>query len=78
MLYSRADTLENFGNYTLIKNAGINSILMGIESLDPFDLKKMRKKQVPELSSKAIRSLRDNKIFCDLCFILFNKSATID
>ncbi|MFK5970604.1 MAG: radical SAM protein [Candidatus Marithrix sp.] len=78
MIYNRADTLENFGNYKLLADAGIKSILLGIESLDDRDLKNMQKKQTSSIALTAIKKLRDNSIFCNLSFILFNKTATID
>lgn len=77
MIYNRADTLERFGNYELLAGAGIKSILLGIESLHDDDLKGMRKGQTSATAINAIRKLRENQIFCNLSFILFNKTATI-
>ncbi len=76
MLYCRASTLDRLGAYELLASAGVNSILLGIESLDGEDLKAMRKGQKVEQAIEAIKQLRDHGIFCNLSFILFNRTAT--
>lgn len=78
MIYSRADTLENFAAYDELRGAGVNSVLLGIESLSEADLKAMRKGQSSAVALSAIKNLRANGIFCNLSFILFNKTATIE
>ena len=77
MIYSRADTLERFNKYQLLADAGVNSVLLGIESLDAQDLKAMNKGQSATTAREAILALRDHKIFCNLSFILFNKTASV-
>ena len=76
MLYNRADTLASFDGFRLMSDAGVNSVLLGIESLDATDLREMRKKQRPMDAIETIRKLRDHEIFCNLSFILFNRTAT--
>jgi hypothetical protein len=76
MIYSRADMLERFNQYELLAEAGVNSVLVGVESLEEEDLKAMNKGQSTTLIKNAIANLRINKIFCNLSFILFNKTAS--
>jgi hypothetical protein len=77
MIYSRADTLERFNEYQLLRDAGVRSVLLGVESFDRDDLKMMRKGQISVSSVAAILSLRNYEIFCNLSFILFNRTATV-
>lgn len=77
MIYSRSDTLAKFGNFELMKQAGIKSILLGVESLNDSDLDLMKKRQSSNQSTNVILQLVESGIFCNLSFMLFNKSSTI-
>jgi len=77
MIYSRADTLVRYNNFKLLKDAGITSILMGIESFENNDLQSFRKGVHNNTSLNAINQCVENEIFCILNFILFNRSTTV-
>jgi len=77
MIYSRFDTLNRYRKYEKLKNSGITTVLMGVESFDDHDLKVFKKGGKSTVALDTIQNLLDNEIFCNLNFILFNRSSTV-
>lgn len=77
MIYNRSDTLNRYGKYEKLKESGISTVLMGVESFDNSDLKAFKKGGNSSVALDTIQNLLDNEIFCNLNFILFNKSSTM-
>jgi hypothetical protein len=78
MIYSRADTLERYGDYGRLRDAGVRCALVGIESLDPAALRAMRKVLSVDATLNAVRRLREHQIFCNLSFIILNRTSTLE
>jgi hypothetical protein len=78
MIYSRADTLERYGDYGRLRNAGVRCALVGIESLDPAALRAMHKALSVDAALNAVRRLREHEIFCNLSFIILNRTSTLE
>lgn len=77
MLYNRADTLNKYGKYEKLKNSGVSTVLIGVESFELNDIKAFKKGGKPTITKEAINNLINNEIFCNLNFILFNRSTTL-
>jgi hypothetical protein len=76
-IYARADTLLKFGNIPLLKQAGLVSVFIGVESLVDEDLVALKKKTTSAALHCAIKSLSEAGVFMDLSFILFNRNTTL-
>src|SRR5262249_55243290 len=77
-IYARADTLMKFGDLDLLRDAGLVSVFVGVESLHQPDLDALNKKLRAETTIAALRRLHDAGIFTDLSFILFNSNTTAE
>jgi hypothetical protein len=75
-LYSRADTIMKFGDFDLLRRAGVVSIFIGVESLYQPDLDSFNKKLRVETIMDCVHHLHRSGIFTDLSFILFNGNTT--
>lgn len=77
MIYNRSDTLNKYGKFEKLKESGISTVLMGVESFDEKDLRAFKKGGKPSIALDTIQNLLENEIFCNLNFILFNRSSTL-
>lgn len=75
-IYARADTLLSFGNFELLKRAGLASVYIGVESLVDEDLVALNKRTKVQDLLGAIHALQESGIYMDLSFILFNRHTT--
>jgi MoaA/NifB/PqqE/SkfB family radical SAM enzyme len=78
MALCRADTLLMFNQFELLKQSGLNKVLVGIESLYQPDLDYLRKDSTVEKMMVAIQKLIEHEIECCLTYLTFNKNTTAE
>jgi radical SAM superfamily enzyme YgiQ (UPF0313 family) len=78
MILCRADTLNKFADYDLLKASGLYKVLIGVESLYQPDLDMLNKNSNVNEMKKAILSLIDREIECCLTFLTFHRGTTVD
>lgn len=76
-IYARADTILKYPDIGRLKEAGLVSVFMGVESFVQSDLDDLRKALSVEKIHAAIGMLSAHDIYMDLSFILFNRSTTV-
>lgn len=77
-IYCRADTLLRFGEFDLLKRAGLVQVFIGAESLHQPDLDALKKRLRVETILACIEALKSQDIYCNLSFIVFNRNTTLD
>ncbi|WP_157966545.1 radical SAM protein [Fastidiosibacter lacustris] len=77
MIYCRADTLELFNDYDLLKKAGLYNVYMGAESFYQSDLDQLNKHLKSETIKASVINLLDRDINIFLSMIPFNRNTTI-
>lgn len=75
MIYSRADTLLSFGDFDLLKAAGLANVFIGAESLEQNDLDALNKKLRVEDIVNCVETLKMYDIHMHLNFITFNRNT---
>ncbi|HBO84045.1 MAG: hypothetical protein A2073_01665 [Deltaproteobacteria bacterium GWC2_42_11] len=68
-ILSRVDSVTEDG-FKAMKRAGINNLILGIESASPRVLKAMNKKIIPEQADGACKKARDNGLIVDTFWII--------
>ncbi|MGE3914413.1 MAG: radical SAM protein [Hyphomicrobiaceae bacterium] len=76
-VYARADTILKVRNLDRLRDAGLVSVFMGVESLVQADLDRLDKRLSVATTQAAIEALAARDIFMDLSFILFNRNTTL-
>lgn len=77
-VYARADTITKMPSIEKLKNAGLASVFIGVESFFQADLDYFNKNTNTKKIIEAISMLRSEGIFMDLSFILFNRNTTLE
>ena len=77
-IYCRADTLLRFGEFDLLKRAGLVQVFIGAESLHQPDLDALKKRLRVKTILACIDALKSRDIYCNLSFIVFNRNTTLD
>ncbi|MCK5632058.1 cobalamin-dependent protein, partial [Candidatus Bathyarchaeota archaeon] len=70
------DVLRNEAAFPMLKKAGLQWVMVGVESPRPSTLTKFRKDITQEEAKKAVRLLRKNGIFSHVMFIIGERSDT--
>ncbi|MCK4498096.1 cobalamin-dependent protein [Candidatus Bathyarchaeota archaeon] len=68
------DVLRNEAAFPMLKKAGLQWVMVGVESPHPSTLTKFRKDITQEEAKKAVRLLRKNGIFSHVMFIIGERS----
>jgi len=76
MIYARADTLIRFGQFEMLRQAGLSSVFIGAESFSDEELSALNKGIKAKQLLYCIQSLLDNNISMYLSFIIFNRATT--
>ena len=76
-IYARADTILRYPRLDKLREAGLVSVFIGVESLVQTDLDRLDKRLSVETTHRAIQTLADHEIYMDLSFILFNRSTSV-
>lgn len=76
-IWVRADTLNWFDDFALLRAAGIRGAFLGVESLHQPDLDAMNKRLSVADIEQAIRGLAKVGIEMNLSFITFNRNTTV-
>jgi hypothetical protein len=77
-IWNRADTLLRFDQFDLLKQSGLNKVLIGVESFFQKDLDVLNKATNSEWIEQAIIQLINRHIYCCLTFITFNRNTTVE
>ena len=75
-VYARADTILKYPDLAGLRDAGLVSVFMGVESLVQSDLDALGKAMRLEAIHEAITVLAEHEVYMDLSFILFNRATT--
>ncbi len=75
-IYARADTIAKYGKLDRLREAGLVSVFIGVESFVQSDLDGLRKALSAEQLHATIGALADSDIYMDLSFILFHRHTT--
>lgn len=78
MVYCRADTIHRFDQFELLKNAGLSTVLIGVESFDDLELKTMKKGQRGMSIEKTLTDIIDHDVSVTLSFITFSRNTTVE
>lgn len=78
MTLCRADTLQKFNRFDLLKKSGMWKVLVGVESLYQPDLDYLRKDSSVEIMLSSINQLIEHKIECCLTYITFNQNTSVE
>ncbi|UCD96238.1 MAG: cobalamin-dependent protein [Candidatus Bathyarchaeota archaeon] len=70
------DVLRNEAAFPTLKKAGLQWVMVGVESSHPSTLTKFRKNISREAAKKAVRLLRAHDIFAHVMFIIGERSDT--
>lgn len=76
-IYARADTIQRYPHLDKLREAGLVSVFIGVESLVQTDLDRLDKRLSVETTHRAIQTLAEHEIYMDLSFILFNRSTSV-
>lgn len=75
-IYSRADSISRFAQLEALRDAGLVSVFIGVESFVQSDLDSLGKRIDARLVLETIRRLAGLGIYMDLSFILFHHATT--
>ena len=77
-IYCRADTLNRFDQYELLKQAGLVQVFVGAESFYQKDLDALKKRLRSEEIIECINKLKAQDIYANLSFIVFNRNTSVE
>ncbi len=77
-IYCRADTLLQFNQFELLKKAGLVQVFVGAESFYQEDLNTLKKDLLSSDVIKAVNTLKENDIYANLSFIVFNRNTNVE
>ena len=75
-IYARADTIARFGDVEALRDAGLVSVFIGVESFVQADLDQLGKGIDAGALLATVRRLASLGVYMDLSFILFNRATT--